>query len=143
MNVPQRVVKRYVSPLLWEFDTVTIRMILATASACFATALLSSGQPFSREAYSIMEAVGHEVFWALAFLLHTIGTYWRLAEAKSRPKWALCINAYGAFIWSFATVSITVALGYLVPTLALAYVVVPLAFWALIRTAAQPERFTP
>lgn len=127
----------------FEFDAVTIRAILALGSMAFALILVIGGQPFTREAYSIMEAVGHEGFWTIAFLLHTAGTLWRILDPVARPRWAVAFNAYGVFIWFFTTLSICIAVGYLPPSMALNWIVVGLAGWALFRTARYPEKLTP
>lgn len=90
-----------------------------------------------------MAAVGEQGFWAVAFLLHFAGTYWRMLDPVPRPKWALIINAYGVFVWGFMTISLNVAQGYWAPGTALECVMVSLSGWALFRTAKAPERLTP
>lgn len=138
-----KVIERYVKPLLFQHDAVTIRWILATASIFYAAALVSSNIPFTREAYSIMAAVGEQWFWAGAFFAHFAGTYWRMMDPVPRPRPALIINAYGVFIWAFMTISLNVASGYWAPGTALECVMVGLSAWALFRTAKGPERLTP
>jgi len=143
MKYLRRFYHRYIQTVLYEFETVTIRLILATASLFFGTALLSSNIPFSKEAYSIMAAVGDQWVWGPVFMTHFFLTMWRLHDPKSRPKCAVAVNALGVFLWGFSTLSINVAVGYFAPSTAMEWVMVVLASWALFRTAKAPERVSP
>lgn len=129
-------VRQIIKQLFLEFDTVTIRLGMACASLIFAGALWASPAPFTRDAYSIMEWVGPQWLWAAAHIIYGVGTILLIATAptKHRPKLAFFFNAWGFFIWSFYTLSVNVAVGYLAPGTALELIMSILLGWSLIRT---------
>ena len=86
-------------------DSTTVRLILANASALFAFNLWAGHLIFERPVFQIMAAIGNEHAWAVAFLLHFAGVYWRLFDPVSRVAWGLAVNVLGLTVWLLATVA--------------------------------------
>lgn len=128
---------------LWNSDTVTIRVILASASLFFALALIGNSHMFDRPSYEVMKQYGTEYCWAFAFFIHWLGVYWRLLDPMPRPHWALVVNTFGFTIWALMTLSINVALGSITPGTTLEWTMVAWSGLALYRTGLNKESLTP
>lgn len=126
---------RWMSPIFFEYDTQTLRMLMAAASLVFAGALLSSPVPFTKEAYSIMEWVGGQWLWAGLFILYGVVTMFLVTHERHNENWNLAFNIYGFFLWGFYTISVNLAVGYFAPTTALSTVTVILMAWSVYRTS--------
>jgi len=133
--------------IFFTADTITIRLLLATASLGWAVALMFNLvllQPImDRPAYVLLRWVASDWWWAAVFFMHFAGVTWRLYDPQSRPIWALAINAYGFLIWTFSTACITVAVGTFVPGTALEWTMCAASAWALYRTGLTKEAVTP
>jgi len=127
--------RRYLSPIFFEYDTQTLRMLMAAASLVFAGALLSSPVPFTKEAYSIMEWVGGQWLWATMFMLYGMVTMFLVTYERHNEMWNLAFNIYGFILWGFYTLSVNLAVGYFAPTTALPTVTVILMAWSVFRTS--------
>jgi len=122
-----------------EVDTMTVRIVMGWASMVFAALLLASQQPFTKEAYGIMEALAPQWVWALVFLSYGFGTVFLVYSKKHRFSWNLGFNIYGFLLWGFCLISMVVALGYISPIMAPYLLLIPLMGWSIVRTA-PPRR---
>jgi hypothetical protein len=125
-------------------DTSTIRVLLGNASMLWVYGLMKvyifGGQHvFEREAYYYMAQLAPDWAWAIAFLFHGLGVYWRIYDSKSRSTWALLINGAGFLIWFVSTLSINVAIGQFLPSSSLEWTLVFASGWALYRTGFSHE----
>jgi hypothetical protein len=124
-------------------DTTTIRVQLALASTGFAIGLLLPLHTFEREAFRTMRALAPEWVWAIGFIVHSIGVFWRMVDLKPRLYWAFGINAFGLFLWILSSGLITQAIGVYSPGMAMELTVILAALVALIRTGLNDEQVTP
>jgi hypothetical protein len=124
-------------------DTTTIRIILANASALWVVAAIADPGAFDRPGFVVMAHLAPMWVWAIGFLLHFAGVYWRLFDPISRPIWALAVNAFGFFLWFTSTAAINLALGTFTPGSALEWTLCGASAWALYRTGLHREIVTP
>ena len=124
-------------------DTTTIRLILAWASFAWAVALSVDINAFERRPFALMRAFGNEYVWIAGFFLHWVGVHWRLIDRRSRPMWALFVNAFGFLLWFVSTAALNFSIGFFSQSLCLEVTMVAASGWALYRTGLQPEIVTP
>lgn len=132
-----------VSALIWEVDTVTIRLVMAFTSIIFSGFLMLSRQSLDPKAYDLMEWVGPRWFWAIIFIVYGVLTVWLVWDDVKRgihrAQWNRWTNLYGFIIWAFCLLSVCISTGYLPPLMSLYFVTIPLLGWAIVRTA-PPRR---
>lgn len=131
--------KTLIVAIFTEVDTMTVRIVMGWASMIFAALLVASQQPFTKDAYGIMEAIAPQWAWALVFLGYGIGTVYLVYSKRHRAKWNLVFNIYGFLLWGFCLISMVVALGYISPIMAPYLLLIPLMAWSIVRTA-PPRR---
>jgi hypothetical protein len=124
-------------------DATTIRVLLAWGSFFWALVLWWPTVTFNRQAYTWMAYVAPEWVWGLAFILHWLGVIWRVYDPKPRVHWALGINAFGAFLWTFMEGCLFMSLGELSPSRALDWCVIVAAWVALARTGLNEGKGSP
>lgn len=124
-------------------DTTTIRLILAWASFCWAVALALDINAFDRKPFALMREFGNEYVWIAGFFLHWVGVHWRFIDRRSRPMWALFVNASGFLLWFVSTAALNFSVGFFSPSFCLEVTMVAASGWALYRTGLQPEIVTP
>lgn len=135
---------RYVTTgIIKHADTLTIRLLLATASLGVAVCLAFGHDVMSRHGYEILRQGGPAQMWAAGFVLHFAGVVWRVYDFQPRPRWALCINFFGFSIWALWTLGLNVALGGVTPGTALEWTLVAASGWALYRTGLNDESVSP
>lgn len=130
--------KGIVELVFYRADTLTVRLLLANASILWAFGVMVFPAAFTRRGWEIMSVVPHWI-WAVAFLLHGIGVYWRIFESAQRIKWALAINALGLAVWLLSTVLINVAMGEFAVGTSLEWIMCFASAWALYRTGLNTE----
>ncbi len=134
MKTNLRYVSNVIRMVFLQGDMLPIRIVLANASFMRAISLGIDYDAFSRPAYGISAQIAPQWAWAVLFLLHGIGEYWRVIDPVHRPRWALLTNAYGFLIWFVATVGVTMSIGSFSPTLAMDWSMLLAAGWMLFRT---------
>lgn len=132
--------------LLWDQDTVTVRMILALASLLWSINAINHPEAFGQPAYSALRAFGsiyvtYKV-WSALFFLHFFASTWRIYDPVERKTWALVVNAYGLFIWLLVTISMNCAVGYVAVGTSVEWSLCMFASWALLRTGLRKETVT-
>lgn len=121
-------------------DTTTIRLLLAWASFNAGVSLLIDDDKFNAPEYAIVRGFGDEQMWALYFLLHWAGVHWRIFErSRSRPHWALVINAWGFAIWFVSTAALVWTSGDLGIATAMSWTLCVASAWALYRTGLSKD----
>lgn len=135
-------VRRTSTLLLSHLDPFTIRFLLAGASIIWSILLFWPVSTFHRHGFEYLRWLFPEEVWGALFLLHGTAVFWRLLEAKSRPVWALVVNCYGFFLWTFTTASINIALGALTPGTGMEWMMVGASFFALVKTGLKREVVT-
>lgn len=146
--------------VFWTAETLTVRLLLAWASAIYALLLvwpeifnacrwvvlqlwpavgrhIVGPHPsiFDRPAYALMASVpGGVWFWFVLFVAHWLGVHWRVFDRIERGRWSLAVNVLGLAIWAYSTIALMVAIGLATPSMGLELVVIWFSFWVLVRT---------
>lgn len=131
-------VRRVTHSVFQDADTSLIRVLLANASLVWAAFVLSTNA-FDRPAYEIMRTVASGHVWAIAFLVHFVGVYWRTYDPSPRIVAGLIINGYGFVLWFFTSVSLNYYVGSLSPGTAAELVLCAASAWALYKTGFKRE----
>lgn len=126
-----------------QADTMTIRLLLANASCLWALGALHEPSLFDRPMYAVMSQFVDQYVWAMGFMLHFIGVYWRIYDPVSRPIWGLLVNGLGFVLWSICTIATNAAGNGFSPTTALECTLCVASGWALYRTGLNKELTTP
>lgn len=124
--------------VFYRADTITVRLLLANASILWAVGVMFYPDTFTRRGWEIMRLVPHWA-WALAFMMHGLGVYWRIFESKQRTGWALAVNALGLAVWLLSTILINIAVGEFAVGTSLEWIMCAASAWALYRTGLKSE----
>lgn len=128
--------------VLRDLNPTTIRTLVSAASLLWAISLILGPQTFQQRGWGFSSSVSTESAWAAVFALHFLGTFWRMIDPKSRPRWALLINVYGFAIWIFITVAGNLAVGLFTPANAMEWIMVSAQGWVVVMTGRKKEVVT-
>lgn len=129
--------------VFWRAHPATIRMLLALASLGWFLCILLGAANVGPNNYRYMWMIMPEWLWAVLFLFHFAGTFWRLFDPEPRVGWALGLNILGFLLWFMLTCSTNFAAGHFIPGSCLEVVTCGFAAWALIRTGVGKDVRTP
>lgn len=125
-------VKHVTRELLRFQDPRPIRMILAFASLLWAVSAWRHPEAFDLPQYTFLRSFNREHLTsnmcAWAFFFHFATVVWQVYDPTYRQKWSLAVNAYGLALWTFVTLCINIAIGFLSSGTG--------AEWALVSAAA-------
>ena len=134
---------RFLVRLFWYSDTMTIRVLIAVSSFLFAALLLVHIDIYTRPAFQGMALIAPAWLWALLFLMHWAGVFWRIWENMTRgvrrPGWAVCINGLGFFLWFTSTVMIGFSVGVVSPQIAMEITVVIASLISMLRSGLNDQ----
>ena len=91
----------------------------------------------------MLKVLAGSTVWAVLFMLHFLGVYWRTYDPISRPTPALVINSLGFLLWFYTTVSLNFYIGALSPSTALEITMCGASAWALYKTGFGQNERTP
>lgn len=114
--------------ILLYSDTYGVRLCLAFASLIWAVLLLWNGDTFVRETYSVMRQFAPEEVWGIAFLVHSLGTFYSLFWEEESSKVFVVDAVLGCVLFTTSAVSMLVAV-YPPPAAISSEIVAAMASW--------------
>ena len=129
--------------VFWQAHPATIRMLLGLASLGWFLCIVVDVHTLYNANYRYMWSIMPMELWGTLFLLHFIGTFWRIFDPNPRVGWALAVNMLGCFLWFTMTIATNSAAGVVIPGSCLEIVTCGFAAWALIRTGLGKDVRTP
>lgn len=128
--------------LFWFTDTTLLRLVLGVSSLLFAIALALPDTIFDPDRFAVTLYVPYRTVWIVLFLLHFLGVFWRLIDARHRVRWALTVNSLGCVLWLGVAISTFMVYGFSLSVVVEGMLGI-LSVWVLYRTGLTPEIVTP